>query len=167
MTRTDTSNWRQELMNSNDPLLYDGKTLPPRPDENLFDAPRELEEGEIIVQSNDDSVSSGKTEFGSRPEMYVSQHSLESVGYEPPVVPELAQFEGTHEPLHLTNQSRWFSSSNLDRRNRNSLSETENILVRTTSLGELNQDHQGTHNMLNGLVRFLTPTYSNINVSTP
>ena len=107
----------------------------------------------VMNDDNSSSKSSGKTDFGSRPEMYVSQHSIESGGYEPPVVPELAQFEGTHEPLHLTNQSRWFSSSNLDRRNRNALSETENILVRTTSLGELNQDHQGTRNMLNGFVR--------------
>ena len=82
-----------------------------------------------------------------------SQQSTESVANKPSVIPKRAQFEDTHEPLHLKNQSRWFSSSNLDRRNRNALSETENILVRTTSLGELNQDHQGTRNMLNGFVR--------------
>ena len=166
--RTDTSNWRQELMNLNEPLPYDGTTLPPRPDENLLDAPTEPEEGEIIMQryDNSGSSSSGKTEFGSQAEMSISQQSLESFSNEPSVVPVRAQFEDTHGRLHLTNQSRWFSSSNLDRRNRNALSETDNRLVRTTSLGELNQDHQDTHNLLNGLVRFSTPpTYSSTNVS--
>ena len=40
-------------MESDEPLLYDGTTLPPRPDEKLLDAPREPEEGEIIVQSDE------------------------------------------------------------------------------------------------------------------
>ena len=127
----------KKKMESNEPLPYNGTTLTPCSEEKLLDAPREPEVEEINVQSDDDSsLSSGNTDFGSRPEMFDSQQSFASV-CETSIVPERAQFD---QDNHVANASRLSSSSmlNLDRRIKNTRLQTENKLLCTKSLGELN-----------------------------